>query len=203
MKPLLLALAWCFVLPAASREVPETPERRLVRLLNAENSWPAAYREVAAARIEWVPRLLEWAEKPPPDAQTPIFSRGLIRLFGEIKVKDAIPYLVRNVDWQGTRIGPVWSKPEEVILLRMPAVNALLRIGTDVLPALVKAYLGPSTAEQRLAIVFTLSRLKDPRALSVLRDAQSFALTEQRFAQEGLILLKQTGRDRAPKTDYH
>jgi len=143
------------------------------------------------------------ARTPPPDLnefEQYIFRISLAEIFGQLKTKDAIPFLISNISLHPFPfISPnIWLKAPAVIEERMPAVGALIKIGPAAFDALIHLPRGPETSEDRLATIFVISRIapaiKDAKALDEARTFLRVALGEvnmQRFwTEEGLKLVQ-------------
>jgi hypothetical protein len=100
---------------------------------------PAAVAEVVAAGPDKVPILLAWTRNPPSGVDRHQLYIGMADAFGELRTKDAIPFLIKNIDlhredWPG----PVWLKSAEATKERLPCVAALIKIGPEASDALIR-----------------------------------------------------------------
>jgi hypothetical protein len=152
-----------------------------------------------AANKENVPLLLKWTEAPPApliDPELNLFQTELADIFGHLKTKEAIPFLIRNISMhRWPMMVDVWQKGPPVVMEWMPAVAALIQIGPDAFKALINAPYGPSTSEDRLAAVFVVSRTassveEKERARQFLTGALAEANTLRIRAEEGLRFLE-------------
>jgi hypothetical protein len=138
-------------------------DQELARLLADIATQQTAVDRIVASGNEKVSLLISWTRTPPVDLDefhTYIFRSGLAEVFGRLKTKEAIPFLVQNIGLKRwPLVGPVFTKAPEVVYDRMPAVAALIRIGPDALRALTDAPYRPSTLEDRLAVIFVVSRV--------------------------------------------
>jgi hypothetical protein len=144
----------------------------LARMLSNSNTRQSAIEEILASRSSKVPLLLSWSRRPPAHMD-PIstweLDVGLIDAFGELKSREAIPFLIKNISRQEDLIEApnlLSMKTTEAIESRVPAVAALVKIGPDALPALYDSYWATTMPNDRLAIIVVVSRIassmKDP-----------------------------------------
>ncbi|HWC99406.1 MAG TPA: hypothetical protein VG456_21755 [Candidatus Sulfopaludibacter sp.] len=166
----------------------------LAHQLASETTQKAAADALAASGQEKVPLLLEWIKTPPfplDDVQLTTFDAGLADAFGALKVKEAIPFLTRNITIRRSPFTlPPW-KTAETVMERLPAVAALIRIGADALKALIDAPYSPMDMDQRLARIFVVSRIAatvsdKTQAIQYLRHAQAEARLQNYWADEAL-----------------
>jgi hypothetical protein len=160
-----------------------------------EGTRDAAIRSVVASRQPTVRSLLTLAHEPP--AQFGLWEQArlatsLADIFGELRAPEAIPFLVEkisieNLPWPSPDI---WTKPHDVIIARMPAVRALIRIGAPAAAAIMK---GPEPCEftSRMAGTLVVSRIaqtmRNPQeAVLFLKDRRAGASMELQLAEEGL-----------------
>jgi len=115
---------------------------------------------------------------------------GMADAFGILGTKEAIPWLLTNLLlWRHNSSRDIkrWIRPSETIEYTFPAVRALARIGPSALGALQQAYYYEArTYETELAIVFTVSRMKDPSVKPFLESVQVDINNLQRFIKEAL-----------------
>ncbi len=185
--------------------------RELARRLANDATQRAAVEQVVALGDKKVPLLLSWAKNPPVDlgggfGELDLYSfrGGLADIFGQLKVKDAIPFLIQNISlhrWPSA--GVVWMKAPTVIEDRMPAINALIRIGPDALDALLNEPDGPLSSEDRLARLFVVAKIAftvehNERAREYLNSVLGEVNTERFWAQEGIEWLDMSAKTRRP-----
>jgi hypothetical protein len=115
---------------------------------------------------------------------------GLTDAFGVLRTKEAIPWLITTITyWRHGDLNDVsrWRYPSATLEYEFPAVQALVRIGPPALDALIQTYHREQLSlETRRAIVFTVSRIKDPGAKHFLKNVQHDINQLQRFVNEGL-----------------
>jgi hypothetical protein len=128
-------------------------------------------------------------DNPPLGIDRRELNIGLADSFGALRTRKAIPFLIDNIGIRRWFEAHNWLKSGEVIENRLPAVHALIQIGPDSLDALFHAYSGRLGNSERLAIVFVVSRIKDPRCRDFLQGIQGEVETMQRWASDGLNLL--------------
>jgi len=178
-------------------------DQDLARRLANDVTQQAAITEVTTSGDKKIPLLLSWTGKPPiplGELELYIFEGGLADVFGQLKTKKAIPFLIKNINlhrWPD--VAPVWMKAPEVIEERMPAIKALIRIGPDALKTLVNETPGPLSSEDRLARVFVVARIasalgQSESARQYLISALGEANAERFWAEEGLKWLDTRGK---------
>lgn len=117
---------------------------------------------------------------------------GMADAFGVLGTKEAIPWLIANITlWRYDSPTDLkrWLRRSETIEYDFPAVRALVRIGPEALDALIQSYYyKPLDRETRLAIVFALSRIHNPRTKQLLKSVQYDINQLQQFVNEGLAL---------------
>ena len=150
-------------------------------------------RQAVVARItnSEIPLLLAWTKVPPAQVDESGLYIGLADAFGQLKAKEAIPFLIKNITLQRWLASPnTWMKTPQVIEERMPAVAALIRIGPEAAKTLIDTPGECITAENRLAAIFVVSRIKDvPEARTFLIQALGEANVQRFWAEDGLKLL--------------
>ena len=131
--------------------------------------------------------LLKWADNPPAAVNEYKLAIGLADAFGALKTKSAIPFLIRNISIDRTPLGNTWLKSAEVLEDRLASVSALIRIGPDAVLAVIRAYGGRMTVEDRFAAIFVISRLQEaPEAKTFLTNVVGQANLERYWAEDGL-----------------
>ena len=180
-----VVLLLCLMIPGRASSQ-DTTEKRLAELLASEKSWPGAVAMIQRSERTLIPLLLLWTKQPPPGFDLEALTPGLIEVFGILKVRAAIPFLIDNMFYQRIRIGPIWNRPPAAIIARVASIRALISIGPDAIPAIEEAYYGSLPGETRLGIVFAVSRMNDPRGKALLLNARATAQETIRFAGDGL-----------------
>jgi HEAT repeat protein len=160
------------------------------RIADAKTRWAA----IDAVSKDKIPVLLEWTRTPPDGVDEFELRVGLIEALGKLKVKEAIPFLIQNINLRPSLVSIApWLKVAEAVENTFPAIAALINIGPDSSAAVISAYKESLTGrERRLAAVFVVSRIKDaPEAdqflMSVILDSPS--RDERLRAAEGLKYL--------------
>ena len=167
-------------------------EQELALLLASKSERQKAIAFVAASRTSRVPLLLSLAKAVPPNVDEHELQVGLADAFGALKVTEAIPFLLRHIALRREALVDLrpWLKTADVIELSFPSVTALISIGPDASVAAMRAYDQATTPEERLAIVFVVSRIGGvPAAKPFLSHVVGRADLERYFAQEGLKAL--------------
>jgi hypothetical protein len=166
-------------------------DKVLTRSLANDSTRPSAVAEVLASGNAKAPLLLEWTQKPPAEVDQYGLYIGLADAFGQLRTKEAIPFLIKNISRRRTRhvdFAP-WLKAPEVIKDTFPALAALIQIGPDASRALIRAFREPMLDEDRLASIFAISRIRGvPEARAFLTSVIGEANTELQYAEEGLKL---------------
>ena len=160
-----------------------TNDEALARSLASDSSRASAVAQLESSRV---PLLLSWTAHPPPKVDVYELNIGLADVFGKMRTKEAIPFLIKNISIDRTRAVNTWMKTPEVIEQRLAAVAALNRIGPDASDAIIRATWGPMKPEDRLAAVFAVARMDDPRNQDFFRSILSEAQMERYWAEEGL-----------------
>ena len=133
-----------------------------------------------------VPLLLSWTKNPPAQVDQHGLFVGLANAFAQLKAKEAIPFLIKNISLQRWILDmPVWLKTDKVIEERLPAVAALVQIGPDASKAVISEYL-TIEPDDRLAAIFVVARIRDPEARGFLVSVLGRANMERYWAEEGL-----------------
>jgi len=191
MKALLSLVLVCGVAVAQ-----KTSDLELARRLSDGSTRQSAIAEILASRDSKIRLLLSWIRKPPSQINTWELDVGLMDAFGELKSKEAIPFLIKNIRRERYTIESpnIFMKTTEVIESRIPAVAALIKIGPDALPALYHSY-SVAMPDDRLAIIIVVSRiassLKDASIpMQFLSSVAGRANMEHFRAEEGLKHLK-------------
>jgi hypothetical protein len=135
---------------------------RLAHDLADETTRQAAVASIVSVGRDEIPLLLRWAETLPARVDEEQMRIGLADAFGELCANDAIPFLIRNISLRRTGVVDLspWLKTPEHVIETFPAVAALIKIGPEASRALIRAWTGPMKAEDRVAAIFVVSRLK-------------------------------------------
>jgi hypothetical protein len=174
------ALACCMLLPAQG-----VRDEELARQLANSSTRRAAIGAILTSAGDKVPLLLSWAQTPPAGVDRLELYIGLADAFGELRTKEAIPFLIKYIRMPRSLGRPnIWLKSEEAIEGEFPAVHALIRIGFIASKALTKAPL--RAADERLAAIFAVARIGDPDARGFLASALGEANLERYWAEEGI-----------------
>ena len=162
----------------------------LARRLASQDTRTAAAAEIVAFGATKTPVLLGWAEKPPASLNRTELFIGLADVFGELKTKEAIPFLIQNISL-GRWVRPnIWTKTPEVIYGQLPAVAALIKIGREASKALIDIdWFSKMPVDDYMAAIFAISRIGDPDARPFLHVAISQADLLRYRAEEGLKTL--------------
>ena len=180
-----MALAW----GAASQG--GASDRALADSLANDTTRQAAIASIMASGSSKVPLLLSWARKPPRHVLGCGLDDGLADAFGELKTKEAIPFLIKNIGMYrscGVSLGP-WLKGPAAIEWNLPAVGALVKIGADASKGVIAEF-HDIAEENRMAAIFVVSQIKGvPEAQVFLAAAVGRANGERYWAEEGIKLL--------------
>jgi hypothetical protein len=174
--------------------VPST-DRELALLLAEESTRSKAIAQIVSSSASSVPRLLSWTNKP-PSGLGPLEEHdlqfGMAEAFGRLRIKEAIPFLIRNISLNSFPVTNVWTRSSEVILQRLPCAAALIQIGPEASRAVIQAYGRRSLdANGRYAAIFVVSRVPGvPEAREFLHSALGDANMQRMRAEEGLGYLE-------------
>lgn len=150
-----------------------------------------------------LPWLLEWSrcsrratreacDSPPPARVWVLrdnFYSAMAQIFGRLGVKEAVPFLVREIDVDTRFVRPRGSLPVD---RGSPAIKALIEIGKEATPELLRRFAGLKACDdetcglQRLAVVIALAGVADPRARPALMEASKRSGPERLVAVDGL-----------------
>lgn len=146
---------------------------------------------VAASGQSKTPLLLSWVLRPPTGVDSFELSIGLADAFGQLKTKEAMPFLIKNISIQRWVATPnIWMKTAQVIEERLPAAAALIRVGPGASRVLIRTYPDLAKADDRLAAIFVVSRISGvPAAREFLLDAVGEANLARHWAEEGIRLV--------------
>jgi hypothetical protein len=193
---ILFAIAIFGCLVAHSQDVSDLG---LAHLLANDSTRRAAISAVVESRLDMVPTLLSWMRTPPRelnDINLYILHASMAEIFGRLKTKEAIPFLIENIAQRSSLMitANIWRKSPAAIEEQMPAIFALIQIGRPAFEAIIRSPVEPITIENWLARVFVVSRigaaLNDPSASEQARIFVGSALGEANlvhfWAEEGL-----------------
>jgi hypothetical protein len=181
----------------------EVSDEELAHLLSNQDTQRRTVDRIVVSGNK-LPLLLSWSTKPPSGLdpfELEALNVGLADVFGQLKTRGAIPFLVKNISMQRSifSMPAIGLKTYKVVLERMPAVAALINIGTPALRPLEDAYNNVPPPENRLPIMFTISHIVTAMSKqdSEKENAQAFlgsALAElnlqRRYAQDALNVLE-------------
>lgn len=177
----------------------ELSDEALAGALANENTRQSAVDQVAASNGKQVPLLLSWAQSPPAGVDAYGLDAGLADVFGRLRTKKAIPFLVSHITVFRSR-AYIYYKERIISVDRtaqvesnMPAAAALIRIGREALAPLYKAYYEPTTSDERCALLLVINRINDPDSLDFFRRARQLVDQERAFATDAL---RAAGEDR-------
>ena len=184
-----ILIATCYVAEAQSTNL------ELARQLSQSSSRANAVAEIVSRNDGAVPLLLSWTETPPMGIDVYELDVGLADAFAQLKTKEAIPFLIKNLGLNRDHAPNVWRKAPEVVERILPCAAALVRIGPDAARAVIRAYWEPMPAEDRPAAIFVVTRVLEVHAASVpeanafLQSALGELSIESRLAESGLKAL--------------
>ena len=149
----------------------------------------AALRGIALSGGKDLPLLLSWSKKAPAGVDEWELRVGLADAFRILKAREAIPFLVNNIDLERYFVRtPFWLKDDSVIQNRLPAAAALIAIGPDASRALVAADWSEMSPRAHIAAIYTISRIADPAARDFLASVHAEDL-EVEFVREGITAI--------------
>lgn len=177
---------------------------RLVRLLANDRTQAKTVAKIVASGQDKLPLLFSWT-KNPPEGLGPIelitFDVGLADIFGHLKSNEAIPFLIKHISMQRSTFltSPGFGlKADSVILERMPAIAALISIGTPALEPLEHAFYPMAPSDDRIPLLFAISRIvtrmssQDPEedhARTFLHSTLGELNVERSYVQDALTAL--------------
>jgi hypothetical protein len=183
----VLALAYIGVASAQT-----AAERDIAERLTRPDSRRSAVQQVAAAQGRWLPVLLSWARNPPDSIQKAgahsmhEFQIGLADVFGEIRAKEAIPFLIEHISIERVGLASLWSKTPEVIDERLAAAAALIRIGPEAARAITDAFWTTGMpGRDHFAAIYVVSRIDGAESRKFLDDLIVHLDFERLLAQRG------------------
>lgn len=163
----------------------------LARALSDDATRKAAVADIVAAERGRVPLLLSWANTPPKGVSRIGLNIGMAMVFGSLKVKAAIPFLIKYITLPAGIPTPPWMKTTEVIVDRLPALSALIQIGPDAAEAIMNVGWEHLGAYDRLASLILVSRVGEGQAArDFINRALGEANLQREFATEALRTLE-------------
>jgi hypothetical protein len=164
----------------------------LAKALADENGRAYAVNLVATSDGRQLPLLLSWTKSPPPGVDAYDLDAGLADVFGRLRTKAAIPFLISHITLFRSRFTTT-IKERTISLDRldqvesnMPAVAALVHIGRAALPLLEQAYYGPTTSDERCALLSVIYRINDPESVDFFERVRLMLEQERSFASEAI-----------------
>jgi hypothetical protein len=154
----------CIFLAATCRSASaqDLNDQELARVLVDDNTRPSAVTRIVASGSVRVPLLLMWTRTPPPqlnEYEQYKLEIGLAEVFGRLKTKEAIPFLIKNISLERWPRPNIWIKTPEVIEGHLPAAAALIKIGREALAALIHDSWWQKPPDDRLPTIFVVSRI--------------------------------------------
>jgi len=170
----------------------------LANSLANDTTRQAAVASIVASDRSKVPLLLSWARKSPVADECGLFS-GLADAFGQLKTREAIPFLIEDLSEYrscGASFAP-WLNGPKVIEWNLPAVGALIKIGPEASKALIAAFPKMTKEEDRRAAVFVVSRINGvPEAGAFLQSVLDQANRERYWAEKAVKSLRENSAGR-------
>ena len=158
-EPLVIALAAAVLgLPSASAQ--DRATLKLARQLADEGSRETAITQITASPERYAALLISWTLHAPDKVDKQGLYVGLADVFGRLRDKDAIPFLIRNIELRRHVYEVIpWNRSAEAVQESLPAASALIQIGPDASKALMRSYSEPKPAGRRLFEIFVISRI--------------------------------------------
>ena len=164
-------------------------DQALAESLAQESTRQAAIASLAASGRTKVPLLLSWIKKSPRHIDGCAFLDGLMEALGELKVKEAVPFLVQNISFRrGCAFsGSPWIRSPEFIERNFPAVGALVKIGPEASRAVMAAFDRMADETDWRAAVFVVSEVSGvPEAPAFLESALERANRDRYWAEDAI-----------------
>ena len=164
----------------------------LARLLASPDTRHRAVYEIVMSGHADLPALLALARDPPDEVDKSGLYVGLADVFGRLRAKDAIPFLIENISLQRftPAAGNIWLKTDQVVQEMLPAVVALIRIGPEASRALIREPWKERPPDDHHAAVFVVAHIRGvAEARNFLISALDNGPIERHWAEEGLRLL--------------
>ena len=178
----ILSLTGCLFVADAQRLIDLETARRLAD----SQTRSRMVSSIAECDSICLQTLLKWAVECPREVDAQQLRIGLADVFGKLKVREAIPFLIRNIQIERVPSVNIWLKAPPVIQERLPCVSALIQIGPDAAMALIQAAREPLTTQTLNLMVFTVARIGDPRSRGFLISILGDLNTARDLAEAGL-----------------
>jgi hypothetical protein len=169
--------------------IAQSSDVELARRLADPSARSAASYEIVRSGAVKVPALLQLAESPPASVNRTELLVSLADIFGQLRTKEAIPFLIQNISLARWVRPNIWDKAPNVIEEHLPAVTALIKIGPEACKALIDIDWMSKPWEDNLAAIFVVSQIGDPGGRPLLVTAIARANLERYRAEQGLKLL--------------
>ena len=194
-KRLTLTMIACgVVLAGCAIDRPDEDSGNLARRLANGKTRAIAVNAAVERGTTVLPTLLALAATPPPHIDRCELNIGLAEVFGRLRSKEAIPFLIKNIGLRRTcaiDMNP-WHQTPDVIEATFPCIVALLNMGPDGSRALMRAWEGPMSAPDRVAALFVVGRTSGvPEARQFLTAVARQADLVRFWAEEGLKVLEE------------
>jgi len=165
-------------------------DEELARLLASEKTRVMTIQTLVTSGRSRIPLLLSWTERPPTGIDRMALYIGLCDAFGELRVIEAIPFLISHMSLRRVQMRPnIWEKEETAIEEHLVAAGALIKIGAAASNALIAIPLEQRQPVDRLTSIFIIARIGDPGARDFLASTRAQAILENYFAEQGLKLI--------------
>jgi hypothetical protein len=109
----------------------------VARGLASPKARQATIRQIESSKLPNASVLLGWADQPPAGLDNKQLFLGLAELFGKLKTREAIPFLIRNISLSKVDRPNIWIKRPTVIADNFPAAAALIQMGQDASNAVI------------------------------------------------------------------
>src|ERR1700682_1537180 len=180
---IIAAAAACRMLASAQ----DANDENLARLLANKDTRRGTVIAILMSTSSRVPLLLSWTQNLPARVDRQELYIGLADAFGQLRTKEAIPFLIKYIDMERSMPRPnIWLKNEVAIAKELPAVGALIRICPPASKPLIETPLAQLPPGDRLATIFAVARIGDPGARDFLSSALGGPRYERYYAEEYL-----------------
>ncbi|HBY62067.1 MAG TPA: hypothetical protein DEH78_19785 [Solibacterales bacterium] len=127
--------------------------------------------------------LISWTLRAPSDVDFYQLRLGMADAFARWKTREAIPFLIENIDMQPGSRPNIWMKADSAVQAHFRAVNALIRIGPAAASEVMERFWTlPSSV--RLHAVFVVAHVADPDSYYFLGEIIHQANLERYWAAE-------------------
>lgn len=175
------------ILASSSVSAAQQKDLELAYRLANPGTRKAAVATLQNSGVEKLPLLLSWTQRPPSTVDKGELYIGLADAFGALKAEKAIPFLINQIGLNEFPYTDVWTKTPEAVLERLPSVRALIQIGPPASRAAMHAFSSYTTANERLAAIFVVSRIEGvAEAQTFLAAVAGQAKVQEIWAEEGL-----------------